>query len=76
MLCMSPVFLGCLVDHFWVLFASFPFAIQILQKTLQQPHGTDPGTTPLFVSCTAFWTKRLQVHVSKPKILAFIIDFF
>lgn len=46
MLCMSPLFLGCLVDHFWVLFASFPFAIQILQKTLQQPHGTDPGTTP------------------------------
>lgn len=76
MLRMSPLFLVCLTDHFWVLFASFPFAIQILQKTLQQPHGTDPGTTPLFVCCTGFWTKRLQVHMSKPKILAFITDFF
>lgn len=75
-LCWSPLFLICLTDHFWVLFASFPLAIQILQKTLQQPHGIDPGTTPLFECCTTFWTKRHQLHMPKPKILAFITVFF
>lgn len=71
MLCTSPLFLLSLTDHFWVL-----FAIQILQKTLQQPHGTDPGTTPLFVCCTTFWTKRLHLHMPKPKILAFFTGGF
>lgn len=67
------LFLVSLTDQFWVL-----FAIQILQKTLQQPHSTDPGTTPLFVCCTTFWTKRLHLHMPKDTglITDFLIFFF
>lgn len=35
-----------------------------------------PRSNPPAVCCTRFWTKRLQIHVLKPKVLAFIIDFF
>ena len=35
-----------------------------------------PRSNPPIVCCIWFWTRSLQVHVPKPKILAFIIAFF
>lgn len=73
MLCTSPLFLVCLTDHFWVSFASFPLAIQILQKTLQQSCSTDPGTTPLCLCAAPDFGQRGCKYVSKSNILIFLL---